>query len=262
MITELWHSLPEGALKSWVREKVHNRRQGRGARFWRDGAVYVIETAGFTMRTAEPCYEVPQLIDQFEQKHKIGAGEVVFDAGAFGGILTNVFAKQVGPEGRVISFEPDALNRAHVLKNLELNGGPANVEVLSEGLWDSETEVEFCERGALGSSAFWDGPGGHKVKIQTTTIDRVAAQRKLTRLDFIKINIEGAEVKALNGAIESIRRFRPHFAICTDHYLDGNLAAGVRTCETVEAFLRQRNYTVETRILATQEWVTYGTPPA
>lgn len=259
MIASLWHSLPEGALKSWAREKIHNRRQSGGAKFWREGEAYVIQTSGFTMRAAEPCYEVPRLLQHFAKKHTITADEVVIDAGAFGGILTNVFAKQVGPEGRVISFEPDALNRAHVLKNLELNGNPENVELLSEGLWDSETEVEFCERGALGSSAFWDGPGGHKVKIRTTTIDKVVRERNLRRLDFIKMNIEGAEVKALNGAVDSIKRFRPHFAISTDHFLDGNLAAGVRTCETVEVFLRKHDYTAETKKHA-NEWVTYGMP--
>jgi FkbM family methyltransferase len=109
----------------------------------------------------------------------------------------------------VLAFEPDGVNRQRALRNLRLNGDPAHVELLSEGLWDCKSEVEFCERGALGSSAFWEGPGGNKVKIETTTLDDVVLRRNLSRVDFVKMNIEGAEIKALRGAAVTISRFRP-----------------------------------------------------
>ncbi len=85
------------------------------------------------------------------------------------------------------------------MRNWELNGSPAHVEIIPAGLWDVETEIEFCERGALGSSAFWDGPGATMVKIHTKTLDQVVTDRKLDRVDFVKMNIEGAEIKALAG---------------------------------------------------------------
>jgi FkbM family methyltransferase len=223
--------------------------------------VYITETAEYTLVTVEPPFQVGRLIHQFELRHLVSADEVVVDAGAFNGVLMNIFAAQVGPFGRVLAFEPDAINRERTLHNWKLNGSPAHVELIPLGLWDCRAEIEFCERGALGSSAFWDGPGGHKVKIRTTTLDQVVSERNLGRVDFIKMNIEGAEIKALQGARETIRRFKPHFAISSDHFVDGNFEAGKRTCGPVEHMLREDGYTAETVRYGT-EWVTYGTPPA
>jgi FkbM family methyltransferase len=198
-------------------------------------------------------------IEHFQAWHRVSKGEVVVDAGAFYGAMTVILAAQTGPAGRVISFEPDAVSHERVLRNLGLNGSPAHVEVIPEGLWDKRTQIEFWERGALGSSAFWDGPGARKVIIQTTTLDEVVAQRRLSRLDFVKMNIEGAEIKALLGASATIHRLQPHFAISSDHFLDGNIAAGERTSGTLENILREHGYRTETVRYGT-EWVTYGAP--
>lgn len=259
MLRKLWLSLPEATVKSRLRDTFHNLSQRGVARYSRDGDIYVLKTSAFLLRSGQPSYDIPAMLAQFQHQHKILPGEVVIDAGAFAGVLTNAFARLVGPEGRVLAVEPDALSRARILRNLALNGDPPNVEVISEGLWDSPGEVEFCERGALGSSAFWQGPGGHQVLIHTTTLDSLVSSRGLSRLDFIKMNIEGAEIKALHGAANTIRRFMPHIAISTDHFVDGDVVSGRRTCPIVEEILKGYGYSVTTRTFA-QEWVTFGTP--
>jgi hypothetical protein len=90
-------------------------------------------------------------------------------------------------------------------------------------------------------------------------LDQVVSERNLERVDFIKMNIEGAEIKALRGAMETIRRFKPHFAISSDHFVGGNIEAGERTCGPVEQVLCNHGYVAETIRYGT-EWVTYGTP--
>jgi FkbM family methyltransferase len=255
-----WMAIPNGRAKDWLRLVGNNYAQRGTARFSRRNGAYVSETSDFKVVTAEPPFEVRRLIHQFEYRHHVEAGEVVIDAGTFNGILMNVFGSQVGPSGRVLGFEPDALNREKTIRNWELNGRPAHVEVIPAGLWDCETDIEFCERGALGSSAFWDGPGGRTVTIHTTTLDQVVLKRNLRRVDFVKMNIEGAEIKALQGAAETIRRFKPHFAISSDHYVDGDAVRGERTCGSVEEILRSHGYEAET-IHHLNEWVTYGIPP-
>jgi FkbM family methyltransferase len=254
-----WTAIPEGKVKQWLRLVINNYRQRGTAHFRSENGVYIAETAGFKVSSAAPLFDLRRIMQQFESRYTVSAGETVVDAGAFHGLLTIVFAAQVGPSGRVLSFEPDSINCERVLRNLLLNGSPAHVELIPQGLWNCEAEIEFCERGALGSSAFWDGPGGRKVQIQVTTLDRVVLERKLTRLDFVKMNIEGAEIKALEGAAETIRRFKPHFAISSNHFVDGNIAAGVRTCGVIEKLLSQHGYTVETAEFGS-EWVTYGIP--
>jgi len=259
LLRRVWMSIPDGATKDWLRLSANRYLQRGDARFSRRNGAYVSETAEFTVITAEPAFEIRRVIDRLERHHRVAPGEVVIDAGAFHGVLTSTFAVQVGSQGRVIAFEPDSRNRRETLRNWELNGCPAQVEIIPAGLWDCETEIEFCERGALGSSAFWDGPGGHKVKIPTTTLDSVVFERGLQRVDFVKMNIEGAEIKALYGAKETMRRFQPHFAISSDHFVNGDALRGERTCGPVEEILRGHGYIAET-IRHGTEWLTYGVP--
>jgi FkbM family methyltransferase len=259
LMRNVWTAIPDGATKDWLRLVASNYKQRGSARFSRDHGAYVTETAEFRLVTAEPPFEVRRLIDQFEHRYRLKPGDVAVDAGSFNGILMNIFALQVGSSGRVLAFEPDAINQRKTKHNWELNGRPAHVEIVPAGLWDCETEIEFCERGALGSSAFWDGPGGLMVKVQTKTLDQVVAERDLYRVDFVKMNIEGAEIKALEGAARTIRQFNPHFAISSDHFVDGDVARGERTCGPVENILRGHGYNAET-IRFGSEWVTFGTP--
>jgi FkbM family methyltransferase len=259
LVRKVWTAIPDGAAKDWLRLAASNYQQRGAARFSRDYGAYVTETAEFKLVTAEPPFEVRRLIDQFEHHYRLKLGDVVIDAGAFNGILMSIFALQVGPSGRVLAFEPDAINHRKTRRNWELNGRPGHVEIIPTGLWDCETDIEFCERGALGSSAFWDGPGGAMVKIHTKTLDQVVTERTLDRVDFVKMNIEGAEIKALEGAGKTIRQFKPHFAISSDHFVDGDVARGERTCGPVEEILRGHGYNAET-IHFGSEWVTFGTP--
>jgi len=261
LVRSVWTAIPEGTAKDWLRLVANNYTQRGSARFNRKDGAYVTESAEFKLVTAEPPFEVRRMIDEFEHRHRVKPGEVVVDAGAFNGILMSIFASQVGPSGRVLAFEPDAVNRQKALRNWELNGRPAHVEIIPAGLWDCETKIEFCERGALGSSAFWDGPGGNRVRIHTTTLDQAVLEHKLRRVDFVKMNIEGAEIKALLGARDTIRQFRPHFAISTDHFVDGDVARGEYTCGPVEEILRGHGY-VAASVQFKTERITFGTPPA
>jgi UDP-3-O-acyl-N-acetylglucosamine deacetylase len=59
-----------------------------------------------------------------------------------------------------------------------------------------------------------------QVKVPLTTIDKIVAELKLPRVDFIKMDVEGAEVPALHGANDTIQRFKPRMAIATEHKPD------------------------------------------
>jgi hypothetical protein len=63
----------------------------------------------------------------------------------------------------------------------------------------------------------FDGQSGETI---TTTIDSFVNEKKLSKVDFIKMDIEGAEMSALEGGIETIRKFRPKLAIAIYHSLD------------------------------------------
>jgi hypothetical protein len=55
------------------------------------------------------------------------------------------------------------------------------------------------------------------IEVPLTTIDRIVAELGLPRVDFIKMDIEGAEANALNGARETILKYKPRMAITTEH---------------------------------------------
>ena len=91
--------------------------------------------------------------------------------------------------------------------------------IVEKGVYDHEGVLSFETRKS------WDGQfvdqhethGGKIEQLAVTTIDALVAQLKLTRLDFIKMDIEGSETYALKGATDTLRRFKPRLAIGTYH---------------------------------------------
>jgi hypothetical protein len=86
-------------------------------------------------------------------------------------------------------------------------------------------------------------PSGHnvKLKISLTTVDEFVEQEKLPRVDFIKMDIEGAEEPALRGAMRTINRFRPKWSIASYH-LD---FAGEPQHPKLVRLLKESGYRVE-----------------
>jgi propanediol dehydratase large subunit len=84
------------------------------------------------------------------------------------------------------------------------------------------------------------GPTGET--IQLTTIDAVVRELGLQRLDVVKMDVEGAEVRALRGARETLNRFRPRLAVATEHTSDfiQNNRDVIATVNAIAPFYRYR----------------------
>jgi FkbM family methyltransferase len=216
--------------------------------------VYEAQFTCGTLRTLDPPFYSAEVIEQYERFHPVQQGETVIDAGAYHGMMSLYFALQVGPSGRVVAIEPDDGNRAAMENNLAQNPTLGNIEVEAALLWHQGGTVEFCQRGALGSSALWAPEGYAKVPKRAITLDDLVATRSLNRVDFVKIDAEGAEGNILRGAKETISRFRPAFSIAAYHVIDGKQTFG-----EVEALLQSLGYATET-IRYGEECLTYGRP--
>jgi FkbM family methyltransferase len=147
-------------------------------------------------------------------------GDVVIDAGACWGDTALYFAARVGTLGRVFSFEFLPANLQIFHRNLDLNPHLKDrVSLVEHAVWSSSDQTLFINgngpatRVELAPSVP-DAPG-----IKTLSIDDLVASRGLDRLDFIKMDIEGAEMSALRGAEAALRRFRPKLAITVYHSL-------------------------------------------
>ncbi|KLU27801.1 hypothetical protein EOS_02480 [Caballeronia mineralivorans PML1(12)] len=140
-----------------------------------------------------------------EQLGMIRSSDIVFDCGSNQGINSLVYSAIVGETGKVISFDPFSNNIEIGRINADLNGR-SNIEFIQKGLSDSagETSVSLAEQCVqIGNT------GAHDVTtISLDTLDSFAKYKP----SFVKIDIEGAEVHALEGA-KSLIASRPSFYI-------------------------------------------------
>lgn len=136
---------------------------------------------------------------------------VCLDVGGCFGWYTVLFAKLAGPDGTVHVFEPVPDNRECLVENITLNGC-ANVTVHPYALGDrpATTTIYVPEGGVSGSLRAHGGADNCKaIEVKVSTLDDFARESSLARLDFIKADIEGAELLLLQGGAEILRRFKP-----------------------------------------------------
>ena len=142
-------------------------------------------------------------------------GLVIYDIGAFQGLLTLFFA---GQGSQVISYEPNTRNHARLLHNLRLNG-VKNVVVRKLGV-GSKPEVVTMVASPLmpgGASVERDTAAGIRnsnlpvlsEQVSITTLDDDIREMSLPAPGFVKIDIEGGELAALVGARNTLRKHKP-----------------------------------------------------
>ena len=180
-------------------------------------------------------------LDQYLSFASLKDGDIVFDLGVYAGLTSIVFSRTVGSRGRVFGFEADKTNFGMATTNLELArrfGLPANVLVVPKAVWSHEGGLEFSAEAAMGSSAVsFVGTGrGSTVKVPTTTLEAFCSEQGVHRIDFIKIDIEGAEVHVLESSQQLLSRFRPRIMI-EPHLIDGQMTTD-RCC----AILKDAGY--------------------
>lgn len=143
-------------------------------------------------------------------------GMTYVDAGANDGLYSLFASRKVGDHGRVIAIEPSHREYERLLANLSLNKA-SNVEALKLALGADEGEVTLAiaEEGHEGQNTIGTAVSNPKVATQThevvpmRTLDTLVEERGLTRVDAVKLDVEGSEVDALEGAKRTIERYRP-----------------------------------------------------
>ncbi len=146
-------------------------------------------------------------------------GDTVLDGGGCLGDTALYFARRVGETGRVLTCEFDSENLPILEANLARNPALASrVKLVRGALWDrSGVVLEFENAGpATKVGAATSGTS----RVETRTIDDLVDELQLPRLDFIKLDIEGAELPTLRGAERTLARFHPRLAVALYHSLD------------------------------------------
>lgn len=140
-------------------------------------------------------------------------GMTFLDAGANEGIYSVFAAQLVGAEGTVWAFDPSQREISRLTCNVELNN--LRVRIFPMALADQTGDAEMLVAGygheglnTMGQF-FHEVEGATKELIPVATLDDIVKENPLERLDFIKIDVEGAELKVLQGAAATLRRYRP-----------------------------------------------------
>ena len=154
----------------------------------------------------------------------VPAGAVCVDVGANRGVYMAALALLAGPDGRVLAVEPQhgPLRSARALtRGLRLD----NVTLCQVGVGDVEGRLSLvvpyrygmpvygrsflADAPELGSGDFADFTSARRVEITVTTLDTLVRDHGLARVDFVKCDIEGAELRMLRGGQKTIEDHRP-----------------------------------------------------
>ncbi len=157
-------------------------------------------------------------------------GDVFIDVGGYIGSYAILAARAVGPAGRVVILEPEPTNRRQLERNLLLNG-ITNCQIVPQAAWSGSGSVGWHQD---------HEPVWHRVEngqndqaVDAVSIDDLVSRFSLSRVDWIKMDIEGAEVDALKGAEATLRRFHPQLFIEVHE-----------TLEPITEFLSQVGYSI------------------
>jgi len=167
--------------------------------------------------------------DLAEQERKIygagpnavRAGDIVLDCGANVG----VYVREALAAGArlVVAIELAPENLECLRRNFAAEVAAGRVIVYPKGVWDRDDWLTLNvdpENSAADSVVIRPEKSHPGPKVPLTTIDKLVAELKLERVDFIKTDIEGAEQKALLGAQATLARFRPRLALSAYHRPD------------------------------------------
>lgn len=152
---------------------------------------------------------------------EVREGDVVVDAGGCWADTALYFAFKAGPQGKVFSFEFLPSNLEIYQRNLALNPDLAGrVKLMPHPVWSEEGVELFVTQNGPGSTVTPARRTDADATVRTMKIDQLLDDPDCQRLDFIKMDIEGAELPTLHGAETALRRFRPRLAITVYHSVE------------------------------------------
>jgi FkbM family methyltransferase len=162
------------------------------------------------------------LYDLGEQKRniygsRIRPGDIVLDAGANVGVFTRK-ALAAGA-AKVVAIEPGPENLECLRRNFATEIASGRVVLYPKGIWDKEDVLRFAidPNDSAKDTFVRNIENPTYIQMAVTTIDKLVAELRLPRVDFIKMDIEGAEQKAIVGSQRTIAQYHPRMALCIYH---------------------------------------------
>ena len=135
-------------------------------------------------------------------------GDVFLDIGAHIGKYTVIGAKMVGRQGLVISVEPHPTNYKVLRENINLNN-LNNVIALNVAAWNREGHLKFFIAKESGSHSLKINHGLGAINVRARPLDTLLEELGVKRVNYIKIDVEGAEAEVLEGLTLTLQKWKP-----------------------------------------------------
>ena len=171
-------------------------------------------------------------------------GMIVLDIGAHHGFYTLLASRKVGKKGKVIAFEPSPRERRRLVRHLRINGcSNVRVEALALAAKEEETTLFVVKGRETGLNSLRPPKADEPletISVTVTTLDGYLEQKGIAAVDFIKMDVEGAELEVLKGATHLLSR-PPRPVILSEVQDIRTESFGYRAKDILE-FLHQRNF--------------------
>jgi FkbM family methyltransferase len=185
-----------------------------------------------------------QTSDVFLHRYVPGEGDTIVDVGAGTGWETLFFSRRVGISGRVISIEAHP-RVFRCLSKMRAENRLDNVTLIQAAVADREGEVQLSDSQEHEANSIIGEVSG--IRVPCTTLDSVFQSLKLKQVDFVKMNIEGAERLALPGMGAMLQKTKNICISCHDFLADEGGPSEFRTKANVIAFLKQNGFAITLR---------------
>jgi FkbM family methyltransferase len=181
--------------------------------------------------------------DEIEEHFTPKGGDIVVDVGAHAGHYTLISSKRVGQNGKVVAIEADPSNFEILNRNIKLNG-LTNIIPLNYAAYSKQTKVKLYLPVEESGFSIYNTimvnrakPEEKFIEVNANTLDNLLQQNGIRDANWIKIDVEGAELDVLKGATDALSKSKGIALLIEVHGLDNYTP--------VVEFLNRYNFKIE-----------------
>jgi FkbM family methyltransferase len=173
-------------------------------------------------------------------------GAVIIDIGAHIGLFSVIASQVTGKTGKVYAFEPAPSTYALLQKTVGINHAEQVIETFQKAVGKETGKITFfvSDDQADNSNSLVNYKADrslHGIDVAVTSIDNFVKEKNITSLNFIKIDVEGAEYDTLRGAADTFRNLKP---VCIVAIHPEPITAKGDKLEDIYDFIASCNYRI------------------
>jgi len=254
-LDNLFNFSPENVLINKARCFYYNNFEKANFKiYFKNGYFKIVFSDGLSLKFyGNPFRDLLHPLRGYLKDYKIKEGDCVVDGGAYIGAFSIYIAKLLKDNIRVIAFEPDKFNFDKLLKNIELNN-INNIIAINKGIWNKNEVLKFDNRKNKGSimvKCANDEVKGEIMNYEFVKLDDELKKLNINKVDFIKMDVEGAEIEAIEGCKNILKTNNVNLAIASYHIRNNE-----ETYKKLESMLNNLGYKTKTEF--PEHLTTYG----